>query len=71
MDKYYVSKTSLTAEERLAYHLYKHKGFTPKAEDWIIVFTIKVSSNTEALLLERKIEKRGAKRYLDDINAVR
>jgi putative endonuclease len=71
LDKFYVGKTSLTVEERLAYHLFKHKGFTAKADDWVIIYTTQVDSNSEALLLEKKIKTRGAKRFIQDIDAAR
>ena len=71
LNKYYVGKTSLTVEERLAYHLFKHKGFTSKANDWIIVYTKQVDSNSEAIALEKKIKKRGAKRFIEDHDKVR
>ena len=55
LNKYYVGKTSLSVEERLQYHLYKHKGFTAKASDWIVVFTEIVNTNKDAILYEKKM----------------
>ncbi|WP_088323265.1 GIY-YIG nuclease family protein [Polaribacter tangerinus] len=65
--KFYVRHTSLTVHERLKQHLYNHKGFTSKAKDWKIIHSIKVEDKTKAILLEIKIKKRGAKRFLNDI----
>ena len=65
LNRYYVGATSLTPEERLNYHLSNHKGFTSKAKDWQIVYQIEFESIEEALFLEQKIKKRGAKRYLE------
>ena len=39
---------------------------TKKGSPWTLIHSIKVHSRSEALLLERKIKKRGAKRYLDN-----
>lgn len=64
LNKYYIGKTSLSIEERLLYHLHHHKGFTAKAKDWIIIHTEMVNSNSDAIQLEKKIKKRGAKRYI-------
>ena len=66
LNRYYIGATSLTPEERLNYHLSNHKGFTSKAKDWIIVYHFESDSMQKALMLERKIKKRGAKRFLDN-----
>ena len=69
IDKFYIGKTSLTVEERLQYHLYKHKGFTSRADDWSIIYTKALNSNSDALRLEKKIKNRGAKRFLLDLDS--
>jgi putative endonuclease len=61
LNKFYLGKTSLKVEEGLAYHLKKHKGFTSLAKDWKIIHSQQLDSKSEALLLEKKIKKRGAK----------
>lgn len=66
LNRFYVGYTSLTIEERLNYHLSNHKGFTAKAKDWEVVWTKIINSKSEALTLEKKIKKRGAKRFIDD-----
>tara|TARA_R110000787_G_scaffold166642_9_gene279678 strand:- start:5532 stop:5777 length:246 start_codon:yes stop_codon:yes gene_type:complete len=67
LQKRYIGYTSLSVDDRLKQHLYKHKGFTANAKDWTIVYKETVTTKTEALRLERIIKKRGAKRYLNDI----
>ena len=67
LQKYYVGYSSKSAQERLKEHLYNHKGFTAKAKDWNIIYKLKMNSKSEALVLERKIKKRGAKRFLNEI----
>jgi putative endonuclease len=69
LQKHYVGFTNKGVNERLDEHLYNHKGFTAKAKDWKIIHQIKIDSKSKALLLERKIKKRGAKRYLNDIES--
>jgi len=67
LQKHYVGYTSRNITIRLKEHLNDHKGFTTKAKDWKIVFNLDLDAKKEALMLERKIKKRGAKRYLNDI----
>jgi len=66
LNKFYVGFSSLTVKERLNYHLSNHKGFTSKAKDWEIVWSTLFNDKTKALELEKKIKKRGAKRFLHD-----
>ena len=67
LNKFYIGFSSLTVKERLTYHLSNHKGFTSKAKDWEIVWSTSLNDKTEALTIEKKIKKRGAKRFLNDI----
>ncbi len=67
LQRFYVGYTSMTMKERMRRHLTHKKGFTARANDWKIVFTKEVNSKTQALKLEKKIKKRGAKRYLEDL----
>ncbi|TXD59812.1 GIY-YIG nuclease family protein, partial [Polaribacter sp. IC066] len=63
LQKHYVGYTHKSVNQRLEEHLHNHQGFTAKAKDWKIVFQHQLVSKTDALLLERKIKKRGASRY--------
>ena len=65
--KYYVGHSSKDAKDRLKEHLYNHKGFTARAKDWKIIYKIEMNSKSEALMLERKIKKKGDKRFLNKI----
>jgi len=67
LQKHYVGYTSKDVNERLKEHLFNHKGFTAKVKDWNIIYKTNFSSKTEAIAFERKIKKRGAKRYMSDI----
>ena len=66
-NKYYVGATSLEVHQRLKYHLSHHKGFTAKAKDWKVIFQFESESIQQALALEKKIKKRGAKRFLESL----
>ena len=67
LKRFYTGSTRKTAEERLELHLVDHRGFTSKAKDWVIVYVQKCESIREAMILERKIKKRGASRFLLDL----
>ena len=63
--RYYVGQTD-NIKERLIRH---NKGLVPSTKTgvpWNLVFTLKVENRSEALILEKKIKKRGAKRYIED-----
>jgi putative endonuclease len=38
---------------------------------WVLIWKIEVETRTEAIILEKKIKKRGAKRFLIDQNITR
>ncbi|MDH3321905.1 MAG: GIY-YIG nuclease family protein [Flavobacteriaceae bacterium] len=63
--KYYVGQTH-NINERFKRH---NNGFVPSTKSglpWELVLTLKVETRSEALKLEKKIKKRGIKRYLLD-----
>ena len=66
INRFYIGYTSLTLEERLSYHNYNNKGYTGRASDWEIVWNRRFETKKQAMLEEKKIKKRGAKRYLLD-----
>ena len=63
--KYYVGQTA-DIERRLKRH---NQGVVPSTKSgtpWKLILQIEVLSRSEALVVERKIKKRGAKRFIDD-----
>ncbi|MDD7886732.1 GIY-YIG nuclease family protein [Flavivirga sp. 57AJ16] len=63
--RYYVGQTD-SIKKRLERH---KKGLVPSTKGgspWQLIKTLEVASRSEALRQERKIKKRGAKRYLED-----
>jgi putative endonuclease len=63
--RYYVGQTT-DINKRLKRH---NKGRVPSTKygiPWKVVLQIEVDSRSEAIRLETKIKKRGAKRFIDD-----
>ena len=63
--RYYVGQTA-DINKRLKRH---NEGFVPSTRGgipWKLVLQIHVDSRSEAMQLEKRIKKRGAKRFIDD-----
>jgi putative endonuclease len=64
---YYTGHTA-----NLQRRLLEHKGgktpFMKKGMPWIVIYSSDFPSRSEAMALEASIKKRGAKRFLEDIN---
>jgi putative endonuclease len=56
LDKYYVGSTSMDVNQRLRRHLSDHKGFTAKAKDWVIVYSVAFEDVSEARKREIQIK---------------
>ncbi len=64
--EYYVGQTT-DIEKRLKRH---NAGIVPSTKrgiPWLLVLQIEVDSRSEAVVLEKKIKKRGAGRYLRNL----
>lgn len=66
LKRHYVGSTE-NLERRIEAHNSGLSTYTSKAKDWLIIYQVLLPAKTEALILERKIKKRGAERYLNDI----
>ncbi|MEN2414951.1 GIY-YIG nuclease family protein [Flavobacterium mesophilum] len=66
-EKFYVGQTN-DIEDRLKRHNNGQSLSTKNGAPWKVIYTIELNSRSEAVVLETKIKKRGAKRYLQDIN---
>ena len=64
-DRYYVGQTN-NIEKRLSTHNNGGKKYTSKGRPWVLVETYPCTDRSEAVQLERKIKKRGVKRYLGE-----
>jgi putative endonuclease len=63
--RYYVGQTA-SIIERLKRHNQGRVSSTKTGIPWKVVLQIEVLDRSESLILERRIKKRGAKRYIDD-----
>ncbi len=67
--RFYIGQTQNFAN-RITRH---NKGLvksTKHGKPWELILKIEISSRSEAVSLENKIKKRGAKRYLEDNNII-
>ncbi len=65
LDSYYAGSTSDLAD-RIRRHNSGQSNYTRKGVPWEIVYVKTVTSRSLAVKLERKIKKRGIRRFLDD-----
>ncbi|WP_027126727.1 GIY-YIG nuclease family protein [Gelidibacter mesophilus] len=63
--RYYIGQTD-DIEKRFVRHNKSLVPSTKTGSPWNLVFTQKVENRSEALILEKKIKKRGTKRYFED-----
>lgn len=66
-NEFYVGQTN-SVKIRIAKHNSAEVISTKHGMPWKIIITFEIPTRTEAIKLERKIKKRGIKRYLQDIN---
>lgn len=64
--RHYIGQTT-DIDQRLLKHNNGQDTSTKNGAPWKLLHMIEVENRSEALILERKIKKRGAKRYLQDI----
>ena len=69
LSKHYTGSTSVILEERLKKHNSNHSGYTGKSDDWKVVYSAEFESVQESRTLERKIKKRGASRFLENLKS--
>jgi putative endonuclease len=65
MDRYYVGQTD-NVDKRLVVDNLGGKKYTTRGIPWVLVKTYDCDSRSSAVGLERKIKKRGIKRYLSE-----
>ena len=64
-NKYYTGHTQ-DLDNRLLEHNSGEGNFTSKCSPWILVWSTPCPTRSDAMKLENKIKKRGAKRFLQD-----
>ncbi|MEW4922622.1 GIY-YIG nuclease family protein [Algibacter sp. 2305UL17-15] len=65
IDRYYVGFTSDALKERLRKHNTNHKGYTGKANDWVVVYFETYNSKKEAYAREREIKSKKSRDYIE------
>ncbi|MCK6616578.1 MAG: GIY-YIG nuclease family protein [Cyclobacteriaceae bacterium] len=68
--RFYVGQTH-DLNKRLEEHNSDQAGHTKKEQPWKILWQQQVNARADALALERKIKKRGAKRFLQDSSIIK
>jgi len=63
---YYVGSTQ-NVDDRLRRHNYGHSKATRGKGPWKLMMTFSFNTRAEALELEKKIKKRGIRRFIDDM----
>jgi len=63
--RYYTGQTA-DIDKRLVLHNQGNVVSTKNGIPWKLVLQILVASRTEAMILEKKIKKRGARRFIED-----
>ncbi len=64
--KYYTGQTN-NLEDRLNRHNSGLSLSTKSGKPWTLIYQLQFNTRSEALQIESKIKKRGAKRYLEEI----
>ena len=67
LDGYYIGFTSGTLQERLRKHNTNHKGYTGRANDWIIAYFETYQTKTEAYERERFIKAKKSRKYIEGL----
>ncbi|MBS3807775.1 MAG: GIY-YIG nuclease family protein [Bacteroidales bacterium] len=65
--KYYIGSTS-NLKNRLRDHNSGRSRYTSRGKPWDLIYSKEFTTHREALQLENKIKKRGARRFLHGIN---
>ncbi|RYG42639.1 MAG: GIY-YIG nuclease family protein [Chitinophagaceae bacterium] len=65
-ERYYVGQTN-DMVARLQRHNSGQSVYTKHGQPWTLVYTAEFLNRSEAMLSEKKIKKRGASRFLNDM----
>ena len=65
LNRYYIGHSS-NLEDRLERHNRGRSKYTKGGEPWKLTWVFDCKTRSDAMKLERKIKKRGAKRFLED-----
>ena len=66
LDKYYVGYTS-DIPGRLRRHIAKHKGFTGKVDDWVLVYLEKYTDKKSASDREKQVKAWKSRKMIESL----
>ena len=66
LDKYYVGHT-VDLQQRVIKHLAKHKGFTGRVNDWVIVYQELLKTREDAYKREREIKNWKSRKMIEKL----
>ncbi|MFM9988817.1 GIY-YIG nuclease family protein [Flavobacterium sp.] len=66
-NRYYIRQSN-NLEDRIHRHNSGYEIATKSGTPWKLIHHFQLQTRSEAMLLEKKIKKRDAKRFLDDLN---
>ncbi|MFH0734985.1 MAG: GIY-YIG nuclease family protein [bacterium] len=66
LDKYYIGSTE-NIEDRLVRHNRGSSKYTSKAKDWILVYTEKFDTKSEAIKREYEIKRQKSRKYIEKL----
>lgn len=69
LNKYYVGQTK-DLINRLARHNKGSESYTKKGVPWILIWSNELVDRSSAMMLEKKIKKRGIQRFLVDFESL-
>ena len=67
IDKYYIGATCDDMGERLRRHNSKHKGFTSRATDWIVVYSENYDTRQAAFSREKEVKQWKSRRQIEQL----
>ncbi|WP_416188627.1 GIY-YIG nuclease family protein [Proteiniphilum sp.] len=67
LDRYYIGSTGDEIGERLRRHNSNHRGFTGRANDWIIMYTESFDTKALAGHREREVKKWKSRKLLEKL----
>jgi len=67
LDRYYIGSTGDEISERLRRHNSNHRGFTGRANDWIIIYTESFEIKALAGQREREVKKWKSRKLVEKL----
>ena len=68
-DRYYIGHTSQLIEERVRKHNSRHRGFTGKFGDWVVVYTEAFGTKSEAYRREIQVKGWKSRKRIEELSS--